>query len=121
MVSALFDTNILIDHFNNVPQAREEIRRYPDAAISVVTWIEVMAGAPSQHEDMTRAGLGDFSIVPVDEQIADIAARLRRLHRVKLPDAVIWASAKVRSLLLVTRDARDFPANDPGIRIPYKL
>ena len=121
MVSALFDTNILIDYFNNVPQARDEISRYPDGAISIVTWIEVMAGAPPQHEAMTRAGLADFSIVPLDEQVADIAARLRQLHRLKLPDAVIWASAQARGHLLITRDAKDFPANDPAIRVPYRL
>jgi predicted nucleic acid-binding protein len=121
MVSVLFDTNILIDHFNNVAEAHEEIRRYEDGAISIVTWIEIMAGTPPQHEDAIRAGLGDLSIIPLDEQIADMAFRLRRAHRLKLPDAVIWASAKARGLLLITRDAKDFPRNDPGIRIPYKL
>jgi predicted nucleic acid-binding protein len=121
MVSVLFDTNILIDHFNNVAEAHEEIRRYDDGAISIVTWIEVMSGTPPQHEDAMRAGLGDLSVIPLDEQIADMAFRLRRSHRLKLPDAVIWASAKVRGLLLITRDNKDFPRDDPGIRIPYKL
>lgn len=121
MVNVLFDTNILIDHFNNVTEAHEEIRRHGNGAISIVTWIEVMAGAPPEHEEATRAGLGDLSIVPLDEQIAEMAFRLRRSHRLKLPDAVIWASAKVRGLVLITRDAKDFPRNDPGIRIPYKL
>ncbi|MGD9896259.1 MAG: hypothetical protein AB7T14_04150 [Candidatus Methylacidiphilaceae bacterium] len=37
----------------------------------------------------------------------------------KLPDAVVWASAQDRALLFVTRDRKDFPAGDPGVRFPY--
>jgi predicted nucleic acid-binding protein len=39
----------------------------------------------------------------------------------KLPDAIIWASALARHMLLVTRNVKDFPANDPGVRMPYRL
>ncbi len=121
MVKALFDTNILIDHLNNIRQARSEILRYAQGSISIVTWIEVMVGAMPEHEEATRAGLDDFSVIPLDEHIAEMAVRLRRTRRLKLPDAIIWASARVHGLLLVTRDAKGFPADDPGIRIPYQL
>lgn len=121
MVKVLFDTNILIDHFNNVPQARDEILRHSQSSISVITWIEAMAGAPPDREEITRSGLSDFSIIELNDRIADMAFQLRRTYRLKLPDAVIWASAKVHGLTLVTRDTKDFPASDPGIRIPYKL
>jgi len=39
----------------------------------------------------------------------------------RLPDAIIWASAQSQDALLVTRNARDFPANAPDVRIPYQL
>jgi predicted nucleic acid-binding protein len=39
----------------------------------------------------------------------------------KLPDAVIWASALSNGLLLITRDAKDFMTEDPGVRVPYNL
>jgi hypothetical protein len=39
----------------------------------------------------------------------------------KLPDAIVWASAQVRAMLLVTRDTNRFPAGDPGVRIPYRV
>jgi predicted nucleic acid-binding protein len=57
----------------------------------------------------------------VEEQIAERAVGLRRNHRIKLPDAVIWATAQVHAMLLVTRNTRDFPDDDPGVRAPYKL
>jgi hypothetical protein len=34
---------------------------------------------------------------------------------------VIWATAQVHALLLVTRNIKDFPDGDPGVRAPYKL
>jgi len=39
----------------------------------------------------------------------------------KLPGAVIWATAQVHALLLVTRHVKDFQAEDPGRRAPYPL
>ncbi len=48
MVKALFDTNILIDQLNAMPEARKFRARFADKAISLVTWMEVMAGAPAK-------------------------------------------------------------------------
>jgi predicted nucleic acid-binding protein len=121
MVKALFDTNILVDYLNAVPEAGAELQRYTEKAVSIVTWMEVMVGADQDLEAATRSFLHGFDIVAVDEQIAERAVSLRRSHRIKLPDAVIWATAQVHAMLLVTRNTKDFPDNDPGVRAPYKL
>jgi len=121
VVKALFDTNILIDYLNEAPQARAEIQRYSDKAISIVTWMEVMVGADPSVEAATCAFLDDFELLGLDEKVAERAVRLRRSHRIRLPDAIIWATAQVNSMLLVTRNTKDFPASDPGIRAPYRL
>jgi predicted nucleic acid-binding protein len=121
MVKALFDTNILVDYLNAVPEARAELQRYTEKAVSIVTWMEVMVGADQDLEAATRSFLRGFDIVAVDEQVAERAVSLRRSHRIKLPDAVIWATAQVHAMLLVTRNTKDFPDDDPGVRAPYKL
>ncbi len=121
MVKALFDTNILIDHLNAVPQANVEIERYEDRAISVTTWIEVMAGAGADLVEPTRTYLNGYAIVGLDDRIAEQAVSVRRSRRMKLPDAVIWASAQSTGRLLVTRNTKDFPADEPGVRMPYQL
>lgn len=121
MVKALFDTNILIDYLNAEPQARAEIQRYADKAISIVTWMEVMVGAEPAVEPATRTFLNGFELMGVDEDVAERAVQLRRNRRIRLPDAVIWATAQSNSMLLVTRNTKDFPTNDPGVRSPYKL
>jgi hypothetical protein len=34
---------------------------------------------------------------------------------------VVWASARIDGRLLVTRNTKDFPAADPGVRHPYRV
>jgi predicted nucleic acid-binding protein len=121
MVKALFDTNILIDYLNAVPQAREELARYEARSISFISWMEVLVGAPQEVEQATRAFLSRFTLAGLDDRIAERAVDLRRRHRIRLPDAIIWATADVGGMLLVTRNTRDFDASNPGIRIPYTL
>lgn len=95
MVSTLFDTNILIDYLNGIEQARVALERHPDRAISLVTWMEVMEGATPETEEMTRRFLDGFVMLLVDERIGETAVALRRQHRIKLPDAIVWATAQV--------------------------
>lgn len=121
MVKALFDTNILIDYLNAIPQARDELDLYEDRAISIISWMEVLVGARPEVAAATRSFLSTFKILPVDADIAEKAVQLRREHRIKLPDAIIWATAAMHSMLLVTRNTKDFPASMPGIRLPYLL
>ena len=121
MVKALFDTNILIDFLRGVHAAREELGRYQLKAISLVTWMEVLVGATPATERGTREFLNGFELVPIDQGIAERAVALRKAHRVKLPDAIIWASAQERAMLVVTRDVKGFPNGEPSIRMPYTI
>lgn len=121
MVGALFDTNILIDYLGGVAPSRAEFSRYEDRSISIVTWIEVMVGAVEREREVVREFLSAFSIIALDQTVAEAAVALRRAHRIKLPDAIIWASATTQGRLLVTRNERDFPIGDPSVRMPYRL
>ena len=121
MVKALFDSNILIDLLQSHDEARAEIARFDDRAISIVTWMEVMVGASEESQSNTRAFLAGFARIELDDAVAQRAVDLRRKHRIKLPDAIVWASAQAQGRLLVTRNTKDFPADDPGVRIPYGL
>ncbi len=120
-MKALFDTSILTDFLRGIPQASRELTRYEPHAISVVTWMEVMTGTPEPAVIETRKFLAAFDLVDLDPAVAERAVQLRQTHRLKLPDAIVWASAQTRSMLLVTRDEKGFPPDDPGVRIPYRL
>jgi predicted nucleic acid-binding protein len=119
MVKPRFDTNILIDDLSGNPAARAELNRFQDRAISVITWMEVLVGAPRAAAQQTRAWLGTFRVIDLDETVAEAAVSIRQSHRIKRPDAIVWATALVHDRLLVTRDTQDFPADDPGVRVPY--
>jgi predicted nucleic acid-binding protein len=121
MVKALFDTSILIDYLRGVEEARQEIARYDDRAISIVSWMEVMAGAAEADATAVRAFLAGFDLVALDQAVAEAAVDVRRTLGLKLPDAIVRASAVTQGRLLVTRDEKDFAGDDPGVRIPYRL
>jgi predicted nucleic acid-binding protein len=118
---SLLDTNILIDALSGLPAAMETIRARPDRAISIITWIEVMAGVTTANEAQTRDFLNAFPQLQITGVIANAAALIRRTYRLKLPDAIILATAQVENRLLITRNTRDFPAADLGVYVPYKL
>jgi predicted nucleic acid-binding protein len=117
----LFDTNILIDHLSGIDLAGAELRRYQDRAISIVTWMEVMAGSNSEDESRIRPFLNAFRCLPITPDVAERAFLVRKLRKLKLPDAIILATAESADRLLITRNTRDFSEDDPGIRIPYRL
>ena len=120
-MKALLDTNILIDYLNGVEEARTEIGRYANPMITPITWMEVMAGARENEQAPVRSFLSRFSQVSIDSKIAEIAVAIRRRHRIRLPDAIIWASAQQENALLVSRNTKDFPADAPDVRVPYQL
>jgi predicted nucleic acid-binding protein len=118
---ALFDTNILIDYLNGIPEAHKAITQFSDRAISIITWMEVLAGATQHDESRIRIFLKQFKRIELDETIASEAVTVRRTLKIKLPDAIIYASARLHSRVLITRNARDLPATTPGVKIPYTL
>lgn len=121
MVGTLFDTNILIDYLNGIEQAKTEFDRHADKAISIVTWMEVMVGVTPGTEMIIKGFLRGFINLPIDEKVAAAAVALRRKHKIKLPDAIVWATAQANKRLLVTRNTKDFAPDEPGIRVPYHI
>ena len=124
MVKALFDTNILIDYLNGIAAAKTELDRYTDKddkAISVVTWMEVLVGTTPETDNATRGFLAGFQSLPIDAQVASRSVEIRKNHKIKLPDAIVWATAQVHGRILVTRNTKDFAEDEPGVRVPYLL
>lgn len=121
MSEPFFDTNIVIDWLKRRPQARTELSRYPRHRISRIVWTEVLAGEPTERRGAIQQLIAPFEVVEIDARIAAAAAELRHRSRMKLLDALVLATAQVNGAILVTRNTKDFPANMPGVRIPYTL
>lgn len=88
-MKALFDTNILIDYLNGIEAARQEIARYEYASISLITWMEVLVGTTAEEELIVRGFLHRFQVLGIDQAVADQAIKLRKVRRIKLPDAIV--------------------------------
>ena len=120
------DANILIDALLGHPPARQELQRIATSGgqmwISRIAWIEILSKGDDTLVRETMLFLRRFRLDEIDAEIAQRAAALRR-ERTKLrtPDAIILATAQIRGRVLVTRNIRDFPAQMPGIRVPYQL
>src|SRR5436309_1592870 len=106
MAELLVDTDVCIDHLSGqarLPGRRSRLR------FSVITRAELRAGARDEREQaLVRQLLGAMAEYPVDRQVAEEAGRLRAETGIRLPDALIAATALVHGLMLHTRNLRDF-------------
>jgi len=119
-VKAVIDSDVLIDFLQGVPAAAAEIDAYDDLLYSVISWMEVMIGAATDEERFAAEALFDsMRRVELSVTVARRAVELRKQFRLKLPDAIILASADCEGCILVTRNTTDFDPRDPRVRIPY--
>lgn len=120
------DANILIDALLEHDPAHREMTRIAASGsrmwISRMAWIEVLSKGSDMIVRDALQFLGRFGLDEIDDEISHRAAALRRERpRLKSPDAIILATAQIRGRVLVTRNTKDFPAEMPGIRIPYTI
>lgn len=120
MVKVLLDSNILVDMMNDIDAAYDEIDHYDDHAISVITWMEVVVGLDAAALLQFEAALIASSIRVVDTNptIARLAAAIRQGKKsIRLPDAIIGATANAEGRTVITRNPKDFGASQ--VRVPY--
>ena len=106
---ACVDSDVLIEYFDGVAAAADEFSRYSELLISRITWMEVLVGAANADQQRIReAFMRTIGIIELDEPIAQLAVTIRKKHRLKLPDAIVWASARQSNAVLLTRNTKDF-------------
>ena len=112
----LADTNVGIDFLNGkLPSAStswlEQLLQQRQLALSVVVRIELLSwlGKPVEME-LLQEFIAATEVLPLDEPVIQQTIRLRQQHRVKLPDAIIAATALAHGLPLLSRNVADFRA-----------
>jgi predicted nucleic acid-binding protein len=106
----LVDTDVCIDHL----EGTRRLPRRGRLGYSVITRAELLAGDPS-HDPAIRRLLAGMDELIVDRRVADRAAALRRAG-LRMPDALIGATALVHNLTLLTRNTTGF-RKAPGLRL----
>ncbi len=121
-MKAVFDTNILVDYLKGVSAAREELQQYRIRQISIITFIEVMVGAKNAAEESAIRGfLATFEVLELSAEIAQEAIAIRQELRLKIPDAIVYATARTQGCMLVSRNTKELKEDWPDIRIPYRF
>lgn len=106
MARVLLDTDVLVDHLVD-PSRALSAELVSDAVYSSITRAELFSGQ-NADESVIEHLLANFEEVPVDRSVAEEAGRIRRIVGIKLPDALIAATAIVTKRTLLTRNLRDF-------------
>lgn len=103
MADFLVDTDLFVDHLRG---ARALEPRRHRLHYSVITRAELFAG--SSATDVISTLLAPFRELPVSRAIAESAGRIRRESGIRLPDALIAATALEHHLSVATRNLTDF-------------
>jgi hypothetical protein len=103
VADVLVDTDVFVDHLRGAAELKSGRHRLH---YSVITRAELFAG--SSATGVAAQLLGPLREVVVDRAIAERAGRVRRETGIRLPDALIAATALERKLELASRNTRDF-------------
>lgn len=104
MAEVLLDTDVFVDHLRG---ARRLEMGQDRGWYSVITRCELFSGRDGRERAVEEL-LSPFGEIPVDRTIAVRAGRLRRSSAIRVPDALIAATALEHRLTLMTRNLSDF-------------
>ncbi len=106
----LIDTNILIDFQSQriSEKGQQFVAKAIDSnfTISFVSYIEFLGYKNTSKTIEDFVSLAD--IVEINKSIIDQTISLRKSYKIKLPDAIIAATAIVLNITLISRNNKDF-------------
>jgi hypothetical protein len=73
----------------------------------------------NEEEDFVKELIELFEVQFIDQNVAEKVIEIRKQNRIKLPDAIIAATAAVDNFCLVTRNIEDFQNIDIKILNPF--
>lgn len=114
-VTYLWDTNTAIYYLQQQfpPPAEKFIDKTLEdlgPAISVITEIELLCWKTSTEKDLEvlHSFINDALVFELEKDIKLKTAEIRTAHKIKLPDAIIAATAQVYDFTLLTRNVSEF-------------
>ncbi|MFT4205186.1 MAG: type II toxin-antitoxin system VapC family toxin [Chitinophagaceae bacterium] len=107
----LIDTNVAIDYLDDkLPNPTSDVLDTEYLNMSVITRMELLAwrNATTQHLSTLEEFIRSTNVYGLDESVILKSIELKRNHTIKLPDAIIAATAIVCDKILLTRNTNDF-------------
>lgn len=106
----LLDTNILIYLAKKELELSVFASKNDSFYISVITYMECLGYPFSNKKDellMTNLCNG-FNQLFISSEVVNQTITIRKSHRIKLPDAILAATAICENMLFVTNNMKDF-------------
>lgn len=102
----ILDSNIVIYLSQKKLSVNEVFEENKSYSISLVTYMEILSyNFPSKEEEQfVRKLLSLFTIIDISKEIAEQVIVLKRSRKIKLPDAIIVATALIENATLYTND-----------------
>lgn len=115
----LLDSNTLIYLSKGLLNIDEVLPDNEVYAVSVVSYMEVMGYTfeSSTEEAMVKKLFDYFTLLMIDSVIANKVIELRKAYKIKLPDAIICATAIHYKAKLLTNDEKLQQISELDIRI----
>ena len=113
------DSNIIIYLSKGILNFEDILTKYDYFYISIITYLEVMGYQFPDEEErgIIKDLLNSFTMINIDPGIAENVLLIRQQKKIKLPDAIILATAKFLNCDLLTRNVSDFSNILEGINI----
>jgi len=108
--NVLLDSNILIAISKNQDDLNNYLDNYNKVFISIISYIEVLGYdfINKIEEEIILKILQNIETIDLNVEIADIAVKVRKKNKIKLPDSVIYATAVFLNAELMTKNTDDF-------------
>jgi predicted nucleic acid-binding protein len=114
-IKYLWDTNTVIyylqKHFTESQEKLiDSVINEFQPAISVITEIELLCWKTATDSDLAilQSFITDCVVFDLEQDIKVKTVGIRKQSRLKLPDAIIAATASVKGLTLISRNTSDF-------------
>ncbi len=123
----LLDTNVLIYYSNGMLNEKPVIEEMFKESfnISIVSKIEYLGWAGYRGNDRQNKSAREFidigNVLDLDNKIAEETISIRQKYSIKIPDAIITATAKIYRLILVTANVYDFTGVGVEIINPFDM
>lgn len=121
----LIDTNAIIDFCNGkIPENGRIFLLNITPEISIITHIELFAtkNITQSEYELLQKFVSFSKIHSVDKSLVDITINIRQEYKIKLPDAIIAATALANDFTLISRNTKDFQGiTDLKYINPYDL
>ena len=115
----LVDSNTIIYLSKNLISVDDVFDDSGEYAISVITYMEVLGFEfeSDAEKEFIEKVFSCLEIIYIDQAIASKVLHIKRANKIKLPDAIICATAIVNNATLITNDIRLKSIEDLKVKI----